>query len=187
MTGRVLRYTARTHGLGYRALNRRLVTMMPPPFVARPIDVDPRRRKYVLPAPVAIGIRQLSLERARQRRSHNARSQISLELLPHTLHLNLERRGREPGKRTRRSLSPFPTRTMISLRSKSISFTRSWVHSDKRRPLPYMRLAHRRATPRIRERIDRTSPTERTTGNRRPRFAGVSPGISPMSRHSMWR
>ena len=98
MAGRVLRYTARTHGLGYRALNRRLVNVMPPPFATRPIDVDPRRRKYVLPTPVAIGIRHFSLKCARQRRSHNARSQITLELLPHTLHLNLERRRREPGK-----------------------------------------------------------------------------------------
>ena len=68
--------------------------------------------------------------------------------------------------------------------AKSMSFTRSCVHSDSRSPLPYMRLAHRRATPRMRERIERTSPTERTTGPfDRPTHRVDAPVVFPRAAH----
>lgn len=43
------------------------------------------------------------------------------------------------GSMTTRSLPPFPSRTMITLRSKSRSFTRSDNASRSRKPVPYSR------------------------------------------------
>lgn len=77
------------------------------------------------------------------------------------------------GNGTRLSLPPFPSRTVISARSKSMSFTRSYMHSVTLKPLPYIRVAHNRVTPRILEKIALTSPCDRTIGGRRLRFAGA--------------
>ena len=108
VAGRTLRYTARTYGFGYRALNRRVVYMMTPAFAGLALHVHSRRRKYVLPAPVPIGTRHFTLESPWQWCSHNARAQISLELLLHTLYLNPERSRGEPGKRNASILVALP-------------------------------------------------------------------------------
>ncbi len=49
------------------------------------------------------------------------------------------------GSMVRRSLPPLPSRTVISLRSKSTSLTRSRTHSIRRMPVPYNKLRHQPA------------------------------------------
>ena len=76
----------------------------------------------------------------------------------------------ERGSGTRRSLSPFPARTMISPRMKSMSFTRRETASPTRSPLPYIRTAQSRGTPLSFSRILRTSSGASTTGSFREVF-----------------
>ena len=56
--------------------------------------------------------------------------------------------ARLAGSMVTRSILALPSRTVISRRSKSTSFTRSWQHSPSLRPVPYMRETMRWETPR---------------------------------------
>ena len=70
------------------------------------------------------------------------------------------------GSLTARSLPPFPSRTMIVLRPKSTSFTRSCKPSLLRIPLPWSSCANNRCSPSRRQRIRATSSGDQTTGRR---------------------
>ena len=65
-----------------------------------------------------------------------------------------------------RSLPPFPERTFSTPPEKSMSLTRSVMHSLTRKPEPYINSAISLTTPVICSRIAFTSSRERTTGTR---------------------
>ena len=135
MAAGVLRDPGTKHGLPDSALKDGFVQMVPPPQPAFGIEVDARRGEHPLPGPFAAGVRILPTERMRQRHPAGIADEVALVLAAHGFEAR-EGSFRATGNIVRRSRSPLPARTMISLRAKSTSFTRSRRHSRRRRPLP---------------------------------------------------
>src|SRR5436305_1660115 len=86
----------------------------------------------------------------------------------------------------RRSLSPLPDRTVISLRAKSMSLTRSRRHSRIRSPLPYNSRPTRPFTPSRWASTRRTSSGVSTTGSRAGRAARMIANSSRGRSRTWW-
>src|SRR5262249_30839146 len=76
-----------------------------------------------------------------------------------------------------RSFCPLPSRTRISWRRKSTSWTRRLRASNNRSPAPYSKLQTNRGTPPREAKTIRTSSRLRTTGSRLGRLARTTPRI----------
>src|SRR6266540_4373511 len=133
---RLLWYAARTECLLERALHHRLVHVVAAALTGLGILIHPPRRKDPLPPPLSARIRVLQTERTGQRHPTRSSRDVALVLHPHLGRCFNNRLFNRSGNIVRRSRSPFPPRTVISLAPKSMSLTRRRSPSSSRIPVP---------------------------------------------------
>src|SRR5947199_4121060 len=173
VTCRALGDACRADRLSHRPLHDALVHMMPPPLPGRLIPVHARRGKHPLPHPLPSCPGQLARESARE--LHVARSPREVRPVLPLDSPQMLPESPARGSIVTRSRAPFPRRTTISPRPKSMSFTRNVSASSSRNPDPYKSSATSRVVPCIRPNTARTSSRVSTTGTRPGSFACTTP------------
>jgi hypothetical protein len=126
---------ARPRRLADGALDDGFVQVVAANFLARGIGVRAGRRKDPLPDPLAYGALGYLRSMAPGRATAPAPRLMSPSCWTLTAaRCERSRSTRTPGRTVRRSFWPLPLRTMISRRSRSMSFTRSCSASSRRKP-----------------------------------------------------
>ena len=110
---------------------------MVPPFFARArIDGKARRRKSILPRPLARRFRKFPREGERKMHTAKPIFQILFVLRFNSQQMTAQRFTQFSGSIVMRSLPPFASRTVICASAKSMSLMRKRTHSINRSPLP---------------------------------------------------
>ena len=118
-----------------RALNHRVVQVMPAPYAAG-VRKRPACGKDVLPSPIGRSARRLTQEAVGNSGGLHLDTAIADTLASPCLEVPRRAEMHDTGRGARRSLPPLPSRITISRRSTSTSLIRSVTHSvsaDRRR------------------------------------------------------
>ena len=119
-----------------RALQDGFVEVMAATFAARALCVSSRCREYPLPAPVAGSGGILSGEGIGELHVAGSFPDVLLELPARSLEVLRQQLQQSGGEQGGPVFCPLASRTRISRRSRSMSFTRRRQHSMRRSPDP---------------------------------------------------